>query len=272
MPATDTRPAIRPALRQTAMLRAGRGWSRPSRRLLVLTAFAILGVALLSALGVWQVERRAWKLALIDRVDQRVHAVPVAAPGLADWPAVTRDRDEYRRVTADGYFLNDRETLVRATTGLGAGYWVITPFRTDTGFTMLVNRGFVPPDRRDPDSRRSGAVAGETRVTGLLRISEPGGGFLRANDPARDRWYSRDVAAIANAHGLSDVAPYFVDAGETPAVAGGWPRGGLTVIAFPNNHLLYAVTWFGLALMLSCAIVYAWREEGQHDGRRSPTD
>src|SRR3546814_3013989 len=125
------------------MVRAGRGWSHPSRRLIVLTAFAALGIALLSALGLWQVERRAWKLDLIDRVEQRVHATPVAAPGPADWPAVTRARDEYLRVTASGRFLNDRETLVRAATELGSGYWVLTPFRTDAGFTMLVNRGFV---------------------------------------------------------------------------------------------------------------------------------
>ena len=262
----DTRRVTGSALRQAASRQAP---PRSRRRIIVFTALGLLGVAGLSALGVWQVERRAWKLALIDRVEQRVHAAPVAPPGPADWPMVTRARDEYLRVTATGHYLNDQETLVRAASELGSGYWVMTPFRTDRGFTLLVNRGFVPPDRRAAGSRAAGQIAGETRVTGLLRITEPKGGFLRANDPAHDRWYSRDVAAIAATHHLADVAPYFVDAGAA-AVPGGWPRGGLTVISFPNNHLVYALTWFGLALALSCAIVIAWRDEGRNDGRSEP--
>ncbi|HVX81743.1 MAG TPA: SURF1 family cytochrome oxidase biogenesis protein, partial [Devosiaceae bacterium] len=114
--------------------------------------------------------------------------------------------------------------------------------------------------RRSAATRQAGQIAGETQVTGLLRISEPGGGFLRANDPAADRWYSRDVAAIARARGLGTVAPYFVDADATPN-AGGLPVGGLTVIRFPNNHLLYALTWFALAALLLAATAYIlWGE------------
>ncbi|MGJ5179270.1 SURF1 family protein [Bradyrhizobium oligotrophicum] len=208
-------------------------------------------VAVLLALGVWQVERRAWKLDLIDRVERRIHAAPVPAPGPAAWPGITRSDDEYRRVTLSGRFLNDRETLVQAVTAEGPGYWVVTPLQTADG-PVLVNRGFVPADRREPASRSAGNPEGTVRVTGLLRISEPGGGFLRHNDPAGNRWYSRDVAAIASARGLSGVAPFFIDADATPN-PGGFPIGGLTVIAFPNNHLVYALTWFTLALMLAGA-------------------
>lgn len=211
----------------------------------------------LLGLGTWQVERRAWKLDLIARVDARVHAPPVPAPDFAAWPRVGPD-DAYRHVRLAGTFLHDRETLVQAVTERGGGFWVLTPLRRPDGSLVLVNRGFVPGDRRDPATRAAGQVAGETTVTGLLRLTEPGGAFLRSNDPKDDRWYSRDVAAIAAARGLTDVAPYFVDADATPN-PGGLPVGGLTVIAFPNNHLVYAITWYGMALMLAGAVVYVLR-------------
>ena len=121
---------------------------------------------------------------------------------------------------------------------------------------MLVNRGFVPS--KETVHRPPPELA---TVTGLLRLTEPGGGFLRANDPAADRWYSRDVAAIAQARGLGPVAPYFVDADAT-ANPGGFPVGGLTVVRFANNHLVYAVTWFILALMSFAGgayVLYDWR-------------
>ncbi len=127
---------------------------------------------------------------------------------------------------------------------------MVTPLRREDGSLVLVNRGFVPGSRKDPATRQEGQVSGPVEVVGLLRLTEPGGAFLRANDPGRDRWYSRDVAAIAAAKGLPDTAPYFVDADAAPN-PGGLPIGGLTVVAFPNNHLVYAITWYGLALMLA---------------------
>lgn len=238
------------------MTSGGRG-----RRLIALAAAALV-FAGLCALGVWQLERRAWKLDLIARVDARVHAAPAAAPDPADWPAVSAARDEYRRVTVRGTFDNAKETLVQAVTELGPGYWVMTPLKADQGFTVLVNRGFVPPEEMAPATRAAGQPAGETTVTGLIRISEPHGGFLRANQPAAGRWYSRDVAAIAAAKGLGPVAPYFIDADATPNT-GGWPRGGMTVIHFRNSHLSYALTWFGLAAMVliwaTWAMLDRWR-------------
>jgi surfeit locus 1 family protein len=233
---------------------------RPTLKLFLAGLLAAVGVAGLTALGVWQLERRVWKLALIARVDRRVHAAPVAAPGPAELPQLTRARDEYRHVQASGRFLDDRETLVRAVTELGSGFWVLTPFRTDGGFTVLVNRGFVPPEWRDPRTRAAGETGGETVVTGLLRMSEPGGAFLHANSPADDRWYSRDVAAIAATRRLSNVVPYFIDA-DAAANPGGFPAGGLTVITFPNNHLVYALTWFGLALLLAGATIRVGKDE-----------
>ncbi len=233
--------------------------SRLSRVLLGVAG--VLTVAVLLGLGTWQVYRLQWKLDLIARVDARVHAAPVGPPGPQVWPEVTADADQYRHVAARGTFDNSRETFVQAVTEQGAGFWVLTPLHTAAGFSVLVNRGFVPTDRRDPASRAAGQVSGETGVSGLLRVTEPGGAFLRRNDPADDRWYSRDVAAIAAKRGLAEpVAPYFIDADATPN-PGGLPIGGLTVVSFPNNHLVYAITWYALALMLAGALIWAVRDE-----------
>ena len=219
------------------------------------------------ALGSWQVERRAWKLALIERVEQRIHAAPVDAPGRADWPRVSAARDEYRHVRLAGRFLHHRETLVQAATTLGAGHWVLTPLQAADGTVVLVNRGFMPSGRRP--AARAAEPGGDAVVTGLLRLTEPGGGFLRRNDPAANRWYSRDVQAIAAARGLAAVAPYFIDADAVlPSLpARGIPEnddlpvGGLTVTAFHNSHLAYALTWYTLALMVAAAALQVVRLE-----------
>jgi surfeit locus 1 family protein len=229
------------------------------------SALLALGVIWLTALGVWQLERRAWKLDLIDRVDHRMHAAPVAMLPPSSWHAISAARDEYRRVIVTGRFLHERETLVAAVTDYGRGFWVLTPLQTAQGSTVLINRGFVPPERRDASTRRDGNPQGTVSVTGLLRITEPKGGFLRANDAQSNRWYSRDVAAIAAARGLPQVAPFFIDADEAPNAAG-YPLGGLTVVRFPNNHLIYALTWFALAFMLAAAVLRVVRGGGHVRG------
>ncbi|OWK28768.1 SURF1 family protein [Sphingomonas dokdonensis] len=212
--------------------------------------YAFVGVcltlaALFTALGIWQVQRRAWKLDLIARVEARVDAAPSPLPAPADWNGDL----EYRRVRVTGRLLNDRETLVQAVTIHGPGWWVLTPLaRGDGQPLILVNRGFVPDERRNRATRRASLPDAPVTITGLLRNSEPGGAFLRSNDPAANRWFSRDVAAIAKARDLGRVAPFFIDADAT-SNPGGYPIGGLTVIAFRNNHLMYAITWFGLALL-----------------------
>ena len=192
-----------------------------------------------------------------------MHAPPVAAPGRGQWPQVNVANSEYLHVSVQGRYRHDRETLVQAVTERGGGFWVLTPLETVDGHVVLINRGFVPPPRRDPATRPQGQTDGVTTVTGLLRISEAGGAYLRANEPAADRWYSRDVAAIAAARGLTDVAPYFVDADASEGQSDTGPVGGLTVVAFSNNHLQYALTWFGLALMVLggafLVLRYEWR-------------
>lgn len=240
------------------------------RGLLLFDLAALLVVGALLALGTWQVQRLSWKEALIARVEARIHAAPVAAPGRERWPAVTAADDEYLHVALRGRFLDGKTTFVQAVTDYGGGYWALTPLRSEDGTLVLVNRGFVPPDRRDPARWDGSAPGAVTELTGLLRVTEPGGAFLRVNDPAANWWYSRDVAAIAAARGLTEVAPYFVDADRGPGAA--LPVAGLTAVRFPNNHLVYAVTWFVLAAMLAAATAYVnlgFRKAGRPPGRHA---
>jgi surfeit locus 1 family protein len=234
---------------------------RSAFALATILALAALIFAGFVALGVWQIHRLSWKLALIDHVNHRVHAAPTPAPGPAAWPDITWDKDVYRHVFVRGRYENGRETLVTANTDLGPGFWVLTPFETDRGFTVLVNRGFVPPEHRAAATRVGGQIDGETRVTGLLRITEPKGWLLRHNDPAHDRWFSRDVQAIAAKRGLAGrVAPYFIDADKS-ALPPDAPVGGLTVIHFRNAHLQYAITWFALAGLTLIGVAFLIRDE-----------
>lgn len=244
---------------------------RPSPlRLVFLGVITLVLISVFVSLGTWQLHRRAWKLELIERVNTRVHAPPVAAPTRAQWPAITAADDEYRHISLTGTYAFDKDTLVQAVTDLGGGYWVLTPLRTADGSEVIVNRGFVPPGWKEAVPP---APPGDVTVTGLLRMTEAGGGFLRKNSPSENLWYSRDVAAIAAARGLSDVAPYFVDAdgpvGAARAVPSGdgeattgnitntqardYPVGGLTVVQFPNNHMSYMLTWYALTIMSAVA-------------------
>lgn len=255
---------------------------------ILLAVLILVFFTLFVSLGTWQVQRRAWKLDLIERVESRIHAPAVPAPPPERWAGVTAARDEYQPVRLRGRLLYDHEALVQAVSVLGAGFWVLTPLETADGSLVFVNRGFVPPERRDPARREEQRPEGWVEVTGLVRMPEPRGGFLRENDPAADRWYSRDVAAIAAARGLEAgrIAPYFIDltsapealpAADAPAPEPpawqpppaqadevavhrwmatrrpGFPVSGLTVVSFSNSHLVYALTWYGLALLMAAS-------------------
>lgn len=228
-------------------------------------ALCLAGACLFSLLGFWQLERRAWKLDLIERVEERISASPVRLPLRSEWKLLAPREIEYLRVYTHGRFLHDRETLVDALTERGPGSWVLTPLRSAEG-TILVNRGFVPPERRLVAHRREGQVKGEVAVVGLARVSEPGGRLLRPNSPSEDRWFSRDVAAIARTRGLGEVAPFFIDSDATPNPEG-YPIGGLTVVQFRNSHLAYALTWFSLALMSVAGLVVSARVDLKNRGR-----
>jgi surfeit locus 1 family protein len=251
---------------------------------LLLAALALLLVVLFSGLGTWQVFRLQWKLDLIARVDARVHAAPAAPPSVARWAGITAESDEYRRVQVSGSYLYEYTTPVQALTEQGAGYWLLTPLCTSDGHVIIVNRGFIPAEpgartryapRRSAGYPCATAAGGAVQLVGLLRISERGGAFTRANNPAENRWYSRDVAAIAAARGLPSTltAPFFVDAaaGQNPPGSPDQPQGGLTVVSFHNTHLVYALTWYALALMVAGAWWWTTRGAGS-PGRRAGND
>jgi len=250
---------------------------RPLALRLTLLVCALLVFIGLLALGSWQVQRLGWKHALIARVDARVAAPAVAAPAAASWPRVNAADYEYQHVAVRGVYLYALTTPVIASTELGSGYWLLTPLCRDDGTLVLVNRGYVPTlPRKHPHPEHDASVACHAGsnghdVAGLLRISEPSGRWLRRDDPSTNHWYARNVAAIAAARGLpaAQVAPYFIDAASgqepadapAPALGSERPTGGLTVISFPDNHLVYALTWYALAAMLAGAVWWVAREE-----------
>ena len=196
------------------------------------------------ALGAWQLERLQWKLALVAQVNRNLHApaIPVQRALVLGAQAA-----QYHHVTLDGRFDNLKEAYVFATDASGAAaYHVLTPFTLDEGPTLLVDRGIVPEPLRDPRTRAAGELQGEQHVTGVWRIPDPPGLFTPAPNPAKRIWYARDVEGIAKADHIRFAAPVIIEADATPN-PGGWPKGGQSVVAFRNEHLQYAITWFALA-------------------------
>lgn len=221
-----------------------------------LVFFVLLG------LGTWQVVRLQWKEDLITRVDTRVHAEPIAAPD--NWSQVTRDNSEYLHVFANGKYLYKAQSYSYALTDLGDGYWVMTPMQLDSGKIIYVNRGFIPTAKKDAfDAATPDNDQENHHISGLLRITEPKGAFLRKNMPAEHKWYSRDVAAMGASAGLDQVAPYFIDADKNQS-ADALPVSGLTQIKFPNNHLQYAITWYVMAILLLVALYNVRRSSKHH--------
>ncbi|MCC2112475.1 MAG: SURF1 family protein [Hyphomicrobiales bacterium] len=228
-----------------------------SRRLVAPLFFAVLAFTVLVALGTWQLQRLAWKEALIAAAGERAGAAAVDLPPPAGWPGLDLADHIYRKVTLTGRFRHDDEihvytALTRAKGAHdGQGYWVMTPLERDDGTIVFVNRGFVPLDFKAPETRAAGQIEGRVTVTGLLRAPEPRGRFTVDDDRAKNVWIRRDPARFAAFLGLpaDRVAPFFVDA-EAGASPGGLPQGGETLLAFTNNHLQYALTWYGLAAVL----------------------
>ena len=237
--------------------------ARAWKSLAVPGAFALAALAVLSGLGVWQLDRLQWKNGLIAQVAARTVAPAAPLPRESQWKNIGAD-DEYRRVTATGSFRHDREALLYTVEPDerrpgGPGYLVLTPLALTDGSTVIVNRGFVPLDRKDPATRRQGQVAGRVSVTGLLRLPEEKRWFTPANDPGKGAWNRRDPAEIAAALRLARTAAFVIDADAAPN-PGGLPSGGRTHLAFPNNHLQYAFTWFGLALaLIGVFAAFAWQ-------------
>lgn len=216
------------------------------RRRIIPVAALLLFAALFSTLGVWQVQRLAWKRALIAHVNEVSTANPVEARLLPMTPDAKLLGDlEYRHVWALGRLEPQATTLVSALTERGAGYWALVPLRMVDGRAVWINRGYVPLGST-AQAIAASTPMGEVAITGLLRKTEPKGRFLQANVPAQDRWYARDIAVISATRGVKGSAAWFIDA-QGPEIPG-QPVPGLTVLQFPNSHLQYALTWFAMAL------------------------
>jgi surfeit locus 1 family protein len=235
--------------------------------------FALLGMAILISLGIWQLHRLAWKEALIAEVSARVDAPPVAVPPETEWPSLKQADYEYRHVGVAGDYDFAHQALIfraletpRGRYG-GPGWLVLTPLRLADGSIVIVNRGFIPDDKR-MIFLAGGAANGRAKaeVTGLMRAPEQRTWFTPTDDPAAGQWFTRDPAAIAAAMKLQRVAPFTIDAdaNSDPAAL---PEGGETILSFPNNHLSYAFTWFGMAVSLvGVFVAFAWRKRQELAG------
>jgi len=223
-----------------------------TKSLVGLTAATLAAFALLIGLGVWQLQRLAWKESLIAEIESRTKAPPISLDQAIALAREGRD-PSYYRVAVEGRFAHAKELHLYAISEGRAGWHVITPFDTLSGETVLIDRGFVPDALKSPAARPKGEVGGSVAVTGIVRMPELQGSFIPNNEIAADRWFWRDLPAMARAAGADDVAPFYLEA-EKSDVPGGWPEGGQTRLDLPNNHLQYALTWFLLAAGL--LIVY----------------
>jgi surfeit locus 1 family protein len=223
---------------------------------------ALVALALLVSLGNWQMRRLAWKEGLLAQMAARADAAPQEPPARQTWAGLAPQDYEFLRVRLIGRFDHAREALVfQAAGGLARepGYLVMTPLRLSSGAHVFVNRGFVPQALADPARRAAGQIAGESEVVGLLRSPEPRNAFTPPDEPGKRLWHVRDPLAMAAALGVPDAAPFSLDA-QAGDVPGGWPQGGASLRNVANNHLSYALTWYGLALTLAGVFaVFAWR-------------
>lgn len=228
-----------------------RRWQRPG---LWLTLCSLAAFAVLTALGGWQLQRLQWKAALIAERQARSADLPLALPPLFDAPEALA----FRRAQVTGRFLHGRELYLTGRTYKSqVGAHVVTPLLLEDGRTLLVDRGWVPMDRKDPARRAAGQVAGPVTLEGLLRRGGWRGSawFRPENQPAENIWFWVDPPAMADAAGLErPITALYLAAGpaENP---GGLPRGGRTVVTRRNDHLQYALTWFTLAGALTVIFI-----------------
>jgi surfeit locus 1 family protein len=230
-------------------VRAGRGVLEP-------TIFAIVGLTILIGLGVWQLDRKVWKENLIAAITTRIDRAPEDLPPPETWAHLIPQREEFSRVGFSAELLPSQEALVYSAGSAfrpdmkGPGYFVFAPARLAGGSIVIVNRGFVPIDHKDPATRAQGASRGSVDIVGIVRWPETRGLFTPADDAKDNVWYLRDIAAMAAAKHWANVAPFYVEQ-ESPAPPGGLPKPGKLAVNLPDNHLQYAITWFGLALALA---------------------
>ncbi|MBB5049201.1 cytochrome oxidase assembly protein ShyY1 [Rhodopseudomonas rhenobacensis] len=234
---------------------------RPRGRL-GLGLIALLMVAVLVSLGVWQLQRRVQKHALIAALTERLAAPPGALPAVGEWPTLNPAQDEFRRVAFTATYQNQPDAMVYSSGSAirddiaGPGTWAFLPARLPSGRIVVVNAGFVPntmQQRAQQDRAVAPLRGGEAvTLTGYLRFPEAGGALTPAPDAAKRLWFARDVAAMATTLGWGEVAPFYIDL-EAPVPASEVPKPGPLGVHLKDDHLQYAITWFGLAAAVAIA-------------------
>jgi cytochrome oxidase assembly protein ShyY1 len=230
--------------------------SSAGQGILVPCLVALAAFLVLVGLGTWQLQRKAWKEGLMAAMHERLAAAPVDLPPASQWSSLNVDNAEFRRVKFHAQFSEGRGVYVYVAGSAlrndikEPGYFAFAPAHLDDGTTVVVNRGFIPMDQQ------TGWPAGTMEVVGYLRWPENRPWFLSETNSASDTWFVRDQRAMAAAKGWGDVAPFYVDQ-ESPVPPSGLPRPASLTVNLRDDHLQYAVTWFGLAAVLVGCFV-AW--------------
>ncbi len=230
------------------------------RRIVLPGLIAIAGLAVLIGLGTWQLERKAWKDALIATLAKRLAAAADDLPPPDGWSFLDPADHEFRRVSFPAEMvktelLQHQEARVY-TSGSALrddvktpGYFAFAPARLSGGSIVVVNRGYVPNPHPNAQTRPLGEIDGVVDLVGVLRWPESPGWFVASHNAQDDLWFVRDPAAMAAAKNWGEVAPFYIEL-ETLEPPGGLPKPGRLKVNLPNNHLQYALTWYGLALVL----------------------
>lgn len=246
------------------------GMTAPRRNVAGLGVFTLAMVALLVGLGLWQLQRRAEKHALIAALTERVAAAPVALPQASQWSALTAERDEFRRVSFSATYQPRPDAMVYSSGSAvrddvtGPGTWAFLPASLQGGETVVINAGFVQntmQDRAQQDRAVTRLVTREpVTLTGYIRFPEAAGALTPPEDVAKRLWFTRDHLAMARSLGWAEggkpVAPFYIDL-EAPVPASGIPKPGPLTVHLKDDHLQYAITWFGLAGAVAIAFA-AW--------------
>ncbi|MCC5974604.1 MAG: SURF1 family protein [Rubellimicrobium sp.] len=204
------------------------------RRLIAPLTLGLVGVAILLALGIWQVQRLGWKEGILAEIEARIAEAPVALPGAPDPVA-----DRYLPVIVSGALGGQEAPVLVSLKDAGPGFRIISAL-TSGDRRVMVDLGFVPEAGKD-----ASRMAPEVTITGNLHWPDEVDRWTPAPDAARGIWFARDVAVLAEALGTE---PVLIVAREIAGADLGVRTLPVSTDGIPNNHLNYAITWFLLAL------------------------
>ena len=252
---------------------AKEGWSSADMRTertgsalrspIIVTLVCLCAFAILIGLGLWQLQRKAWKEDLLARMGSRLHEASIPLPSEAEWPRWQAEQDEFRRVTLQGVFLHEAESPVYGTFASQRGdslqgFYLLTPLRLTDGSIVFVERGFIPQALLNRSARPDSLPATEVTLEGVMRAPQLRGTFTPVDDGNKNLWFTRDPLAMAKAQGLMRVAPFYVQA-KSLKQPYDWLKSAPVRPELLNNHLQYALTWFGLAGALACVLTAQMR-------------